>query len=99
VVEGPPPVAVWASAKSMFARTQSAAGPAGGRTTKTGGNTRIAGSNSGSRLCRYPHTTPVRLPSAPCRSTGISVHGGGVRKDSSGAVSASPVPPIQCWSP
>ncbi|ODU02259.1 MAG: hypothetical protein ABS81_18240 [Pseudonocardia sp. SCN 72-86] len=64
------PAPVCADAYAMFARTQSTAGPAGGRTTKIGGNPRSPGSNNGSVLRRYPHTTPVRLPPTPWRSTG-----------------------------
>jgi hypothetical protein len=64
-----------ARALATLARTQSAAGPSGGRTTNTGGNTRRPGSNNGSRECSsadYIGKFAVR----PWRITGICRQGG-----------------------
>src|SRR5690348_17797335 len=45
------------------------AGPGGGVTTNTDGNTRMRGLNKGSSQARYPQTTLVVWPPSPCRMT------------------------------
>src|SRR4051794_26912844 len=78
----------------MLARTHPAAGPSGSRTTNTGGRARMAGSNSGSSEWRYPHTRSVCSPPPPCRTTGMSSHGGRSSRPRMETASAGVAPPI-----
>jgi hypothetical protein len=79
----------------MLEATHRAAGPSGTRTTKTGGNARIAGSNNGSSEYMCPQTMSVRSPPAPCSRTGMLSHGGRLIKFKMGTISAGAAPPIK----